>query len=723
MPRWLRWSSETVRGGRTTKRPRASTKNGPWVPLDRALQKVPANLEPGAGGVGFVMTGPVDLGEGRHLFALDLDACRDPETGEIAGWAREVVQRFATYTEVTPSGSGLRILGYVTGDVPSLRVIPVQAPALGTTHRRCEIQVFGAGPASYVTLTGQHINGTPQRLYEGTEGFAWLENEYPEARCTPLPEIEVHPVGREPTVEELDTYIRDRVSPSVLSLADTGDWASQGYPSASEGWYVLVQSALAHCADHVDVAVRWLIEKTAYGHGQIEDSKDPGRYSSERWVRADLLRLRGKQQAQVSNVFDVIHTNGTPSIGTDQRGPFDASPLDPMTVFEQVEETTPKNAPAVPAEEPDEPPGDTLFFEPVASLVARDPRPKWLVQGIVEQDSLVVVSGAPGSYKSFFALDLALALATGQPWHGRHVKGAPVLLLAGEGHGGLARRFQAWFKEYDLSAEKAPVAISRHAGQMLDDKQYEYMVSEAKKRVVQWGRLPGLVVIDTLNRNFGPGDENSTEDVTKFLERCDRLRRVFPGVTVMIVHHVGHGAANRSRGSSVIGGTVDAEIILSRDREQKTGKPKPGARALFRKMKDAEEPAPFWLIPKFVELGTDDLGEVYGSLIVDRITDEPPATLNLLADPEFQRDITRVLEMYRVRPTVSRQDVLQHLHISRRRHEQVVTTCLDHGLLEQRGNTSNRTHHITAVGLERLSAADDLAVEDAELDQMLDELL
>ena len=45
------------------------------------------------------------------FFGIDLDKCRDPETGVIEPWALDVVRRFQTYTEVSVSGRGIHIIG------------------------------------------------------------------------------------------------------------------------------------------------------------------------------------------------------------------------------------------------------------------------------------------------------------------------------------------------------------------------------------------------------------------------------------------------------------------------------------------------------------------------------------------------------------------------------------------------------------------------------------
>jgi primase-polymerase (primpol)-like protein len=53
----------------------------------------------------------------NNLTGIDLDKCRDAVTGVIAEWALAIVRRLDSYTEVSPSGTGLRI--YARGTKPS----------------------------------------------------------------------------------------------------------------------------------------------------------------------------------------------------------------------------------------------------------------------------------------------------------------------------------------------------------------------------------------------------------------------------------------------------------------------------------------------------------------------------------------------------------------------------------------------------------------------------
>jgi primase-polymerase (primpol)-like protein len=60
--------------------------------------------EDGADGIGFVLSDDDDVA------GVDLDDCRDPETGEVTDFAYDVVNRLDSYTEVSPSGTGLHVL-------------------------------------------------------------------------------------------------------------------------------------------------------------------------------------------------------------------------------------------------------------------------------------------------------------------------------------------------------------------------------------------------------------------------------------------------------------------------------------------------------------------------------------------------------------------------------------------------------------------------------------
>jgi putative DNA primase/helicase len=90
-------------------------------------------------GVGVVVSDADDF------VGIDLDHCLNAETGEVASWARAIVDTINSYTEVTPSGEGLRI--FARGSLPS------------RGRKRGDFEIYESG--RYLTVTGRHLDGTP----------------------------------------------------------------------------------------------------------------------------------------------------------------------------------------------------------------------------------------------------------------------------------------------------------------------------------------------------------------------------------------------------------------------------------------------------------------------------------------------------------------------------------------------------------------------------------
>jgi hypothetical protein len=76
-------------------------------------------------------------------------------------------------------------------------------------------------------------------------------------------------------------------------------------------------------------------------------------------------------------------------------------------------------------------------------LVVRSP--EWLVHGLIEDNTLGLLFSDSESGKTFLAVDFALCVATGTPFHGKKViRKGPVVYILGEGRNGFSRRLLAW---------------------------------------------------------------------------------------------------------------------------------------------------------------------------------------------------------------------------------------------------------------------------------------
>ncbi|MDT8321816.1 MAG: AAA family ATPase [Xanthomonadales bacterium] len=217
----------------------------------------------------------------------------------------------------------------------------------------------------------------------------------------------------------------------------------------------------------------------------------------------------------------------------------------------------------------------------------------WLVRDYLEKNSLAAYFGPPEAWKSLYLQDMACCVAHGVEFHGHEVEQGNVVYLCGEGFGGLAKRFRAWCIRHDQDPEQNPVLISTQPAALTDP------VNLASVSGVIAKAEPDLIVIDTLARNFGGADENSTSDMGSFIQACDALR-IENDCAVALVHHSGHMDKNRGRGNSALKGALDWEYRFSRIDDV--------VEVECTKSKDHDRPTEQAFRLEVVEVDTDDAG-------------------------------------------------------------------------------------------------------------------
>jgi hypothetical protein len=206
-----------------------------------------------------------------------------------------------------------------------------------------------------------------------------------------------------------------------------------------------------------------------------------------------------------------------------------------------------------------------LRFKSTKEVLSAPSNPDWLVKKVLERGGLSMLIGEPGVGKSFLVIDLAVSIALGQPWLGFSTKQGAVFVIAGEGHAGFNQRLKAIEKHRACSLSEIPLFFSSAAISLTEEESVVYARSEIDRLSAEHGP-PSLIIIDTLHRNFGGGDENSAKDISKMLQIVDScLRGAEQTCAVMLVHHSGHSERSRARGSSSLFGAMDTEMLLARD--------------------------------------------------------------------------------------------------------------------------------------------------------------
>src|SRR5215207_1008347 len=208
------------------------------------------------------------------------------------------------------------------------------------------------------------------------------------------------------------------------------------------------------------------------------------------------------------------------------------------------------------------------------------PPPAWLVEDVITAGGLSVLWGRSGDFKSFVALDIAMCTSTGIAWHGRATQHGLVVFLAAEGASGFESRAHGWRNTKGKELSKPKFKLVPHSVALTSDEELEHLIAA----ILELDERPVLIVIDTLARTFGNGDENKQADMNAYVSAADRLR-IATGAHVMIVHHSGVHEDKRERGSNVLRGAADTVIKISR----KDDKLQIMNRAPEGKQKDADE--------------------------------------------------------------------------------------------------------------------------------------
>jgi hypothetical protein len=189
---------------------------------------------------------------------------------------------------------------------------------------------------------------------------------------------------------------------------------------------------------------------------------------------------------------------------------------------------------------------------------------EWLVQGVIPQRSFVALYAPPASFKSFIALDIAECIATGRAFLGNQItrRGA-VLYIAGEGHGGIGSRIKA-LKTHHSTPVGAPVYFLRRQVNLRSSKTDLQDLVNAIDDLKAINEINfELIIIDTLARAFGGGNENASEDMGAFITAAGAIQGRYE-CGLLVVHHAGKDATKGLRGHSSLLGAVDTELEIIR---------------------------------------------------------------------------------------------------------------------------------------------------------------
>lgn len=249
----------------------------------------------------------------------------------------------------------------------------------------------------------------------------------------------------------------------------------------------------------------------------------------------------------------------------------------------------------------------------------------WWIKGILPQNSFSVAYGPPGSGKSFFVLDMAASIARGKSWRERIVRQTNVVYVAAEGVAGFRNRVLAYAEHEKIHLSDLPVYVCESRLDLREDW------LQLAERINAIGNV-GLVIVDTLAAVTPGMDENSSGDMGRAADACQKIREA-TGASVLLVHHT--NKQGEMRGWSGLEGNVDTKIGISRNGDSR--------KASIDKQKDGLDGEAFDFQLKPVELGTDEDGDPVTSCVVqfDENAPMPDRSSRLTAGSKIGLDALR----------------------------------------------------------------------------------
>lgn len=565
-------------------RPARGLSNGStsgWVSFDVALAAYRDNPHLFAG-VGYLMTGH------HGVVGVDLDHC--VADGVVAPWAAEIVAKLDSYTELSPSGTGLHV--FLSGDLDTDWSVKLGEPVPG--RKQPGIDVYGGG-ARFLTVTGEHYAGSPRELRARPAALDALTARYRKSKDSgkvhvlPLPDTS----GIElPGAEELGLPSR------IANFLEEG-------PSPSADRSALLIStgvALAGAGLSPEVAFAFMVDnehimEIALDKRQFDDVKAREYLWTHHCRRGAAIYDTGRQLtmeefedlAPADDFADLI--GGAPAPAPSGTAADDFEVLD-----------------AVPA--PKKAKAERFAFQALGAFLQR-PSMSWVIKGFLPSASLCVLFGASASGKTFIALDQAMAIARGIDWRGARTKQGAVAYIVAEGAGGFAGRVQAYCHENAVDPTTVPIHVLAAAPNMMLNTDVQALLAQVRKL----GRL-AVIYVDTYARVMGDGNENDAKDTNQVIHNCELLHKA-SGAIVVLVHHSGKDATKGARGSGALRAAADVELEVERTNKYRA--------ITVSKMKDGQDGGEHRFRLNDVVIGIDEEGDDITSCVVEHLAKEENA--------------------------------------------------------------------------------------------------
>ena len=552
LDRWVLWVWKKI-GGKWSKIPKqsrfplqnaSSTDSETWTDFSSAVEAAEKNDL----GIGFVFNGDGIVG-------IDLDDCREAETGKLAGWAEDIIGKLKTYTEVSPSGTGLKL--FVRGELPEGCRSGFKRPEGGS------VEVYSTG--RFFTVTGQREPGTPDEVREQQGPLTavlamftrWVEDAKPKQQASVKRNIE------QPITQDRERQIK-RASAYLSTIP--GAVSGQGGSTATFITTKKVLSFGLSREDAFDVLSGWNFKCV------------PPWNDEELWHKID----------------NAIKSGLTPIADREQYPVSDQPIVDPFETEGESVSVSPEAESATKVSKP-------LPIKTAGELIQQYPslRPP-ILEGLLRRGETMNIVAAPKTGKSWLSMGLGLAVTVGFKWLGQcWATPGRVLIVDNELHcetsaHRLPQVAEAMGISLDQYADRLCVMNLR--GGLIDLKELSLQLSSLNKGDFD------LIVLDAWYR-FQPigSDENSNSDVAALYNTLDALASRIDCAFVCIHHsskgsQAGKSVTDTGSGAGSQSRAADTHLVMRQHQH-------PNAVAVEAAVRSFKPMKPFclrWEFPVFI---------------------------------------------------------------------------------------------------------------------------
>ncbi len=192
-----------------------------------------------------------------------------------------------------------------------------------------------------------------------------------------------------------------------------------------------------------------------------------------------------------------------------------------------------------------------------ADEVSNWPTVEWIIDGVIQKGTAVVIYGESRIGKSFISLDLGSKMSSGDDWFGHAVKPVRVVYFAAESPQGVRNRIKA-IEQHTGAKLPTNLRFMRDAVNIAGPDDIQRLIDTVRGTA-------DVLIIDTFNAAASYSDENASKDMGVVL---NGVRRIIDetGCTVIFVHHTGWSADDRPRGHSSMPAMMDTRILVKKDR-------------------------------------------------------------------------------------------------------------------------------------------------------------